>query len=125
MATYTKQLAPTGTVGNNTHTASDEMRDADRVAIQINVENVGATPTATFTIEGSVDGVNWYTVPVVDPISDTLSTAAIVLTAIGLSLRWLWLGAGGARFFKNYRVRVTANTNVTYSIVAAWQDRAE
>jgi hypothetical protein len=123
MATYTRQLAPVGTTGNNTHQINtNEAQDADRKVLQILVEAVGGTPTATFTWEGSIDGTNWVPISYVTAASSTESQAALVLTAAGLTLLWL---AGPSRFFRFFRVRVTANTNVTYSIYTAWQERAE
>lgn len=123
MATYMKQLANPGTTGNNTHQiTTNEAQDADRKVLQILVEAVGGTPTATFTWEGSVDGANWVPVSYVTAASSTESQAAVVLTAVGVTLLWL---AGPSRFFRFFRVRVTANTNVTYSILTGWQERAE
>ena len=108
-----KQLAPTGTTGNNTHT--DDEVDADRLGWQINIEAVGSTPTATFTIEGTLDGQNWLAVGYITAAVSTEAFTAVTLTAVGVTGYWANIAAG--RFFRRYRVRVTANTNVTYSIV--------
>lgn len=126
--TYLRTLAPTGTTGNNTHTlggAVPEGVDPSGVAVQLNVEAAGATPTLTWVLEGSIDGVNWVTVPVVDNLSDAAVFAATTVTAVGLYFKFLWAAAGCARFFRYYRVRVTANTNITYSVVLAWQERPD
>src|SRR5262245_22163291 len=116
MAVYTKQLAAVGTTGNNVLTG--DQVDADRVGFQINVEAVGATPTATFTIEGTLDDTNWSTVGYVTGAASTEAFTAITLTAVGVTTYFV---VSANRFYRRYRIRVTANTNVTYSIMAAWE----
>lgn len=125
---YARTIAPAGTTGNNTHNvggANLEALDADGLVAQLNVEAIGATPTLTWVLEGSVDGQNWFTVPYVDNTADTPVFAASTVTAVGQYLKFFWRATGAARFFRFFRVRTTANTNVTYSCVVAWQERPD
>jgi len=82
--------------------------------VQIDVSAVGATPTATFALEGSLDGNRWFSVPYRTPASDTSSNAAITLTAVGPAVFYV-----DPKFVRFLRVRCTANTNVTIDSVLA------
>jgi len=82
------------------------------MGIQI-VTTVGATPTATFALEGSMDGTSWFAVPYTDPATpDTSSISTIVITTATTTRRFI-RGGFPYRFF---RVNVTSNTNVTFTI---------
>jgi len=74
---------------------------------------VGATPTCTYLIEGSADGVNWFAAPYALPATpETVAIATFAITTATTTLVILrpnhpW------RFL---RVTMSANTNVTSTI---------
>lgn len=76
--------------------------------VAIDVSAVGATPSATLKIEGSLDGSKWFSVPYRTPASDTSSNANLTLTATGLYVYYL-----DPKYVRFVRVNCTANTNVT------------
>jgi hypothetical protein len=79
------------------------------------VSAIGATPTVTLNIQGSVDGVNWFNVPyalVATP--ETLTVAAIVITT-AVTTTYLLRPNHAWRFLKTVR---SANTNVTLTETA-------
>lgn len=87
----------------------------NRWAIEFEVEAVGATPTATFTVEGLMpDGVTWAPVALVQADSTVAaSSAGITVTTVGKTFRYV---AGlDYRFVNGLRINVSANTNVTFS----------
>jgi len=112
-------LAPKGSVGNARH-AAHGLQTEQRVGIAFVVEAVGATPTATVTIQGlklggdpAVAG-DWVDIAYVDADSTlAASKAAIVVTAVGRTVKYL--DGTALRFFESIAVNVTANTNVTFS----------
>ena len=71
---------------------------------------IGATPTCTYAIEGSADGVNWFAVAYADSATpETMSVATFAITTattvykiLRVSMPWRFL-----------RVTYSANTNVT------------
>lgn len=105
-------LAATGTTGNNTHDPVG-CSNALRVAAQFVVEATGATPTVTWKVQGSLDGVNWYDLEYVTDSSDTGAAATRTATAVGTQTEWVDL-AGNGRFFHFVRLVTSANTNITY-----------
>jgi hypothetical protein len=71
---------------------------------------VGATPTCTYALEGSADGVSWWAVPHADPAApDTWSVATFDITTAGTTRRILQPGQP----WRFLRVVYSANTNVT------------
>lgn len=86
------------------------------VAVQFEVSAVGATPTATFQIEGTLDGVNWFAVARYSESSDTVDAAAVTVTAVGRTIKYIDIRK---RPLLRLRVNVTANTNVTFN-AKAW-----
>lgn len=113
------QAAAVGSTGNNNHTGVQAGPENDSVAVDFNVEAIGATPTVTFELQGSLDttnGVdgNWFSVALISPISDTLAVSAVV-TTVTHNLYFVKQVGGHERFLAWYRVKTTANTNVTYS----------
>ena len=112
MAQTLQTLAPTGTTGNNTHTAVPAS-NGSRFGVQFVVEAAGATPTVTWKVQGSFDGKNWYDLEYVTDASDTGAAATRTATAVGAQAEWLDL-AGGSRFYSQFRLVTTANTNITY-----------
>lgn len=71
---------------------------------------VGATPTVTVAIEGSMDGVNWYAVPYADSATpETTSVATFVITTATTVYKHLKPGYS----WRYLRLTYSANTNVT------------
>jgi hypothetical protein len=74
----------------------------------------GATPTCTYLIEGSADGVIWYPVPYSDSATPmTYTTATFVTTTTVVAIKYLMTCA-----WRYLRVTMSANTNVTNTIDA-------
>lgn len=106
-------LAPAGSTGNNTHNAFQGIPDYYAAAFNFIVEAVGATPTVTFKVQGSIDNVNWNDVFYLPAGSDTASAATQTVTGTGGTVFFLD-DPSGARFYKYWRLVTSANTNVTY-----------
>lgn len=109
-------LSPTGSTGNNTHTAVQMPGPGLRtVAFQFVIEAVGATPAVTWKIQGSLDGVGYMDIPYVTNTSDTTTANPITESAPTAGFRRvLWLANPLARQFRYFRLVTSANTNVTY-----------
>lgn len=105
-------LANKGSTGNVTGAAMGINPDAEEVAVQFVVEAVGATPTVTWKVQGSLDGSNWVDAAYITPASATPAVAAKTLTAVGVDI--IFLDNPHVRQYKFLRLVVTANTNVTY-----------
>ena len=74
---------------------------------------VGATPTCTYAIEGSVDGVNFVPIPIADPATpQTLSVATFTITTAGTIFKYLLVDFP----WRFVRVTFSANTNVTNTV---------
>lgn len=82
--------------------------------VQIDVSAVGATPSATLKIEGSLDGSKWFSIPYRTPASDTSANTDLTLTVVGLYVYYI-----DPKFVRYVRVRCTANTNVTIDSILA------
>lgn len=112
-------LAATGTTGNNTHSGVRLPDDAARVAFSLIAEAIGSTPTVSWVIEVSMDGMDvtdanstWVAMPYVTIASDSLAVIAVVVTTVSRST--VFLDDAGSRFFRKARLKTTLNTNVTY-----------
>ena len=120
-AHFSIDLAPAGSTGNNSHNAVGAGPPSGRIALEFNAEAVGATPTVTYSLQGSMQdspGSNdWEAIALIPPGSDTPATTRAV-TAVGRTVNHM--SQGQSRFFKKYRLVTTANTNVTYS-AKLWQ----
>lgn len=116
-----EQIIPVGTTGNGTFVQRAENADVFRAAMQFLVEAIGATPTVTFDWQGSVDGVNWTSIRYTTDITDAPAQGARAVTTQAAFPEWMYDQAG--RFYRKFRVVVTANTNVTYSAVLVLQTR--
>ena len=121
MAAYTTlnkiALAATGSTGNLTG-ATKNCRPgngfASPIAVQFVVEAIGATPTADFKAQGSMDGSNWYDLAYITNATSTLATAAITIATVSASL--IFLENSQSRGYNFFRGVVASNTNVTYRI---------
>lgn len=104
---------PTGSVGNNTGAATQVSTDADSHAVEFIVEAAGATPTVTFSVDGSFDGTNFFPIGFTDSNANAFATTKVV-TAVGRYVVFIAGFAGNERFFQFLRVNTAANTNITY-----------
>lgn len=75
---------------------------------------IGATPTATVNIQGSLDGTNWWNVPYRTPASDTSANTALTITTATTTVVYI-----DPKFVRYLKVVVSANTNVTFTKVLA------
>lgn len=105
-------LANKGSTGNVTSAAMGINPDAEEIAVQFVVEAVGATPTVTWKVQGSLDGSNWVDVSYITPSSGTPAATEKTLTAVGVDI--IFLDQPATRQYKSLRLVVTANTNVTF-----------
>jgi hypothetical protein len=116
MATLSPIVIGTAQTGNvNTAAAANNARDMTDPAAIVIVSTVGATPTVTANIQGSIDGVNFYNIPyalVATPGTFVL-TAITITTAVTVAYL---LQPGQA--WQVVRVAYTANTNVTLTTTA-------
>jgi hypothetical protein len=113
-------LAPTGSTGNNTHAGVGLQDSADKLAVEIVGEVIGATPTLTVAVQGTMakDNVSdaaalWFPLMLLPSDSDVGATTRVV-TALGSAVSYL--SQAHTRFVKRVRVVTTANTNYTYSV---------
>lgn len=96
--------------GDSTNTAFRDPGDANPGGAIVVTSAIGATPTVTVNIQGSVDGTQFYNIPyalVATP--ETLTIAAIVITT-AVTTTYLLRPNHVWRFVK---LAYTANTNVT------------
>ena len=85
------------------------------VLLQI-VTTVGATPTCTYALEGSVDGTSFFAIPYVDPATPTtVAVATFAITSATTTRKYLQANYP----WRYLRVTMSANTNVT-STIDAW-----
>jgi hypothetical protein len=93
--------------GDSTNTA---VRNASNTPAAVVITSaIGATPTVTVNIQGSVDGINFYNIPytlVGSP--ETVAYAAIVITTAVTTTYLL-----PARQWRFLKLAYSANTNVT------------
>lgn len=104
--------AQTGT-GASTNVAN--RGDGPGAGALVVTTTVGATPTITFTIEGSADGTNWYAAAyslVATP--ETVAVAAITITTAVTTTYLL----RPDHAWDYLRLNITANTNVTITATA-------
>jgi hypothetical protein len=107
------ELAPKLSTGTGRFSAAG-LSSARRVYVRVEVTAVGATPTMTYTIQGSDDGgVTWQDIQYVTPDSSVAaSKAAVVVTTV--SVAQYFIDGLDKRFFDQIAVNVSANTNVTF-----------
>jgi hypothetical protein len=80
------------------------------------VTTIGATPTATYQLEGSLDGSTWNPLSSADSGTPTVfSTATFTITTATTTTRIV----DPAAAWRFVRVTVSANTNVTSTITVA------
>lgn len=96
--------------GDSTNTADRGIDKIGDPAALVVTSTVGATPTVTLNIQGSVDGTNWYNVAyslVATP--ETVAVAALTITT-AVTTTYLLRPNHAWRYLKTVR---SANTNVT------------
>lgn len=82
----------------------------ERPALLTITTTVGATPTCTYAIEGSADGVNWFPVVYAETATpDIPAVATFDITAAGTALKILRANEP----WRYLRLTYSANTNVT------------
>lgn len=111
----TKNELANGLTGNvaSSSAAADVATDASEGAVVI-TSTVGATPTVTVAIQGSVDGTNWFNVPyAVQSAPTTYVVTNITITTATTTAYFLQGDIG----YQYVRLNLTANTNVT---ISAW-----
>lgn len=99
----------------NADTTNTAQRSHDRSGAVVVTSTVGATPTVTVNIQGSVDGTNFYNIPyalVATP--ETLTVAGITITT-ATTTTYLLRPNHAWRFLK---LVYSANTNVTLTATA-------
>jgi len=101
--------------GDSTNTAYRGKVDDVAGGAVVVTSAVGATPTVTVNIQGSVDGVNFFNVPYcLVGTPETLTVAAIVITT-AVTTAYLLRPGHAWRYLK---LVYSANTNVTLTAVA-------
>lgn len=88
-------------------------KESTRNALVRIVSTVGATPTATLSIQGSVDGTTWTNLNYSDYLAPgTTSSAALTVTTAGTLIKLV----PEDQHFRFLSVNVTADTNVTLTV---------
>lgn len=99
----------------NTPTSVFDMgkHQTDGVVLVRIVTTIGATPTATYDIQGSNDQNTWTSLSFADSSTPTtFASATFVITTATTVVKYVL----AAQRFRYLRVNVTANTNVTNTI---------
>lgn len=109
-----------GSTGNSASTGAEIGSDTEKVALEVNVEAVGLTPTVTVALEGSLDGVNWVACRVVPHDSETVASSGVYTT---VGRRFLFLKTDLGHFYRFFRAVSSANTNVTFSTTIWAEDK--
>lgn len=114
LTTHNGTIATAQTTAADTNILDRGSQNWDNPAMLSIVTTVGATPTATYAILGSVDGVFYYPIPYADSATPTTYTVAtFAITSAGS--KYLYLAVAPWRYLK---VTISAVTNVTSTINA-------
>ena len=118
-------LAPKGSVGNINGTAVTGCDDARTVALEFQVEAVGATPTITYKLQGALNrdpGQLLDSQPASDVWDDLAlrvsnpATAAVTTDTKTATGTFIYFVDGiDIRRWRKFRLVTSANTNVTFS----------
>lgn len=107
------ELAPEGSVGNATFDA-EGFGPAKRIAVEFEVEAVGATPTVTFKIQGALGDEDLSDLQYVKADSSTAAAkTGIAVTAVGKTV--VFVDGLDKRLLDRIAVVTSSNTNVTFS----------
>jgi hypothetical protein len=97
--------------GVTTHIADRGLRHGP--ALLRIVTTVGATPTCTYLVEGSMNATDWAPAPIADPATpETVSVATFVITSATTTLKYL----RPFHAWRFLRITFSSNTNVTNSV---------
>lgn len=113
-------LAPAGSTTNQTTGPTPLQPDAEVASVEFIVEAIGAGPTVTWKVQLSEDGAAWFDAQYITDASDTVAQTALVATAVGTQIIFLRLSDRG---WRQARLVVSANTNVTYRAELRQKDR--
>lgn len=114
-----KHLLAERATGNNTHSGVFLAAEYDTVAFQLVIDAVGATPTITWKIQGSLNNDDWYDLAYITDMDDTAATAARTHGSPSAGQAFIqWLSNPVARRYGYFRAVISANTNVTYTVEA-------
>jgi hypothetical protein len=110
-------LAPAASTGNNTHPGVRLSPAADKVCANLVIEAVGATPTITAKLQGSLDpdavadgSANWFDLWAT-PAGANTEAATQVQTVVGA---WPVSVNASVKFARRIRLVTSLNTSVTY-----------
>ena len=103
------QTAQTGNA-DSTNTIQRREETERQMVLRI-VSTIGATPTVTVNILGSIDGTQWFNVPyrTMATAGGDYGVAALVITTAVTSHYLLMMGQS----WKFLKINMSANTNVT------------
>lgn len=108
-------LAPTGSTGTGTFTPALGLEHANKIAVEVDAAAGGTS--ATFTIQGTMDGVAWFDLEYLDLDSATaVSKAALTLNPASQLVKYI--DGLNYRFFTGIRINVSANTGITFGAKA-------
>lgn len=110
-------LAKAGSTGTGTFTpVNGGLEMNTRLAVVVTCELAGGTPALTWTVQGSIDGVNWDTLSLLAPDASVATSNAAVATPIATGANTVrYIDGLNLRFFPKIRINVSANTNVTFN----------
>lgn len=112
----TAEIATAQVAGGVTANVLDRGVQSGAASVTI-VTTVGATPTATYQLEGSPDNGSWSPLSSADSAAPTVfSSGTFVITTAATTVRLIPATAPNARYI---RVTISAVTNVTSTINAA------
>ncbi len=116
MAVLSPTIIGTAQTGNvSTDIAQCRRADATSPGAIVLTSTIGATPTVTVNIKGSVDGTNFYNIPY--SLAATPSTYVVTAITVTTAVTTMYqLQPGHA--YQYVRVDFTANTNVTLTTTA-------
>lgn len=96
--------------GNGASTNVADRRGSTRAALVQIVSTIGATPTVTVAVQGSIDNTNWFSVP----IADVATPTTVVVTTFAITTATTTTKIVQADTPVRYlRLLYSANTNVT------------
>lgn len=111
-ASYTLATGVT-TTGPQPAAGVDVGSDYEGVALSVNVTVAGTT--ATYQLEGSLDGTNWFAVDTTDSQDISSAASALNRTYTTTGVRVLFAKLDTGKFWRLWRINATTVTGQTYS----------
>lgn len=102
--------------GNGTSTNIMDRGSSTAPALVTIVTTVGATPTCTYLLEVSADGVDWFPGAYADAATPGTTSVATFVVTTATTSRKIMVAAQPWRFL---RITYSANTNVTSTATVA------